>query len=34
MVVEDVLGKQAAAAAAEVNRCVKEEAWGAKALAA
>jgi hypothetical protein len=34
MVVEDVIGKQAAAAAAEVNNGVKELARGAKALAA
>jgi hypothetical protein len=34
MVVEDVIGKQAAAAAAEVNCGVKELAQGAKALAA
>jgi hypothetical protein len=34
MVVEDVIGKQAAAAAAEVNHGVKELAWGVKALAA
>ncbi len=34
MVVDDEIGKQAAAAAAEVNCCVKEFMWGAKALAA
>ncbi len=34
MVLEDVIGKQAAAAAAEVNHGVKELARGAKALAA
>jgi hypothetical protein len=34
MVLEDVIGKQAAAATAEVNCGVKELAWGAKALAA
>ncbi len=34
MVVGDVIGKQAAAAAVEVNRDVKELAWGAKTLAA
>jgi hypothetical protein len=34
MVVEDVIGRQAAAATAEVNRGVKELARGMKALAA